>query len=83
MIWHISQIILDVLSLIVFTYVFNQSSGHWLLNDALSFTISICLKLREKTCILVSFDNFIKKEFIVTLELGCLVSNIIKRFVMF
>ncbi len=47
MIWHISQIIVDVFSLIVSTYVFNQSSDNLLLNDALSFTISICLKLKE------------------------------------
>jgi hypothetical protein len=45
--WHISQIIVDVHSLVVFTCVFNQFKGHWLLSDALNFAIFICLKLKK------------------------------------
>jgi len=54
----------------VFTYVFNQSKNHWLLSDALSYVISICLNLKEEPKISNSFDNFMKEEFIVALELG-------------
>jgi hypothetical protein len=31
--WHIFQIIVDVLSHVMSTCVFNQSKGHWLLSD--------------------------------------------------
>jgi hypothetical protein len=30
---HISQIIVDVLSPIMYACVFNQSKGHWMLSD--------------------------------------------------
>jgi hypothetical protein len=43
----IFQIIVDVLSLVVFAYVLNQFKSHWLLSDALNFIISNCLKLKE------------------------------------
>jgi hypothetical protein len=43
--WYIFQVIVNGLSPIVSTYVFNQSKGHWLLSDVLDSTISICLKL--------------------------------------
>jgi hypothetical protein len=45
--WHIYQIVVNRLSLVV-TNVLNQSRGHWLLNDTLHSTISISLKLKEK-----------------------------------
>ncbi len=47
------------------------------LSDALNFNISICLKLKEEKN-LVSFDNFMEKEFIIALELVFLNSNIKK-----
>jgi hypothetical protein len=69
---HISQIIVDVLSHIVFTYVLNQSKGHWLLNDVLNYAIYICLKLKGKKIISISFDSFMEeKPNIVVVELGC------------
>jgi hypothetical protein len=46
--WHICQIIVDCLSLIVTTYILNQFRGHWLLNDAFHFAISMDLKLKNK-----------------------------------
>jgi hypothetical protein len=54
----------------VSTYVFNQSKDHWLLSDVLSYIISICLKLKEESKFSNSFDNFMKEESIVALELG-------------
>jgi hypothetical protein len=80
--WHIFQIIVDVLSPILSTRVFNQYEVHWLLSVVLHFAISICLKLKEFE-ILVSFDNFMEKESIVVFELGFLALNIKKKFVLF
>jgi hypothetical protein len=48
LIWHISQIIFDVLSLIVSACFLNQLHGHWLFSDALNATITMSLKLKEK-----------------------------------
>jgi len=79
--WQIFQIIVDVLSLVVFARVFNQSKGHWLLSNVLNFIISICLKLKEDTWILVFFDNFIEQKSIVILELDFLTLE--KRFEVF
>jgi hypothetical protein len=69
---QIFQIIVGVFSPIVFTYVFNQSRGCWLLNDVLNYAIYICLKLKGKTIISISFDNFMEEQpNIVIVELGC------------
>ncbi len=46
--WHICQIVVDYLSLVVSAYVLNQYTRHWLLSNALHFSISMNLKLREK-----------------------------------
>jgi hypothetical protein len=70
--WHIFQIIVDVLSPIVSTYVFNQFKGCWLSNDALNYTIFICFE------ILSYFDNFMEDESIFVFELGFLAFNIKK-----
>jgi hypothetical protein len=47
--WHIFQIIVDVLSLVVSVYVLNQFRGHWLLFDALNATITMNLKVKEES----------------------------------
>jgi len=52
------------------------------LSDALNFNISICLRLKEEKN-LVSFDNFMEKEFIIVLELNFLDYNIKKKVVVF
>jgi hypothetical protein len=57
--WQIYQIIVDYLSPIVIACVLNQSSGHWLLIDALNYVISLSLKLKEDSAPLVSFDSLI------------------------
>jgi hypothetical protein len=59
--------------------VLNQFRGHWLLNDALIFFISINLKFKDEIETLTSFDNIMEKDASVALELTCLASNIKKR----
>ncbi len=46
--WHISQIVVDVLSLVISACVLNQSHGHWLLSNALNVKITMSLKLKEE-----------------------------------
>ncbi len=67
----------------MFVCIFNQSSGHYLLNNALHSTISICLKLKKESKTLGSFDTFMERESIIVLELGFLASNINFFFVVF
>jgi len=74
--WQIFQIIINCLSLVVFTYVLNQSHGHWLLNDVLHSTISMNLKLREENQVLVSFESLMDDDSVVSDELSLLASNI-------
>ncbi len=48
LIWHISQIIVGIVFLIVIVCILNHSKGHWLLNDVLNIAISMRLKLKEE-----------------------------------
>jgi hypothetical protein len=41
-----------------------------MLNDASSFAIFICLKLKKKIGISSSFNNFMEEESIIVFELG-------------
>jgi hypothetical protein len=66
--------IVDYLRPIVIVCVLNQSSGHWLLYDALNFFITWSLKMKEKTRIQTSFDPLMD-DGRVTLELYLLASN--------
>jgi len=52
LIWHISQIIIDVLSSIISACVLNESRGHWLLFDALNVIIIMSFKFEKKSKIL-------------------------------
>ncbi len=65
---HISHIVVDCLSPIVFTCVLNQSHGHWLLNDALHFVISMSLKLKEENKIIPSFESLMEDDSIISNE---------------
>ncbi len=47
LIWYISQIIVDVLSLVVNACVLNQFRGHWLFSNVLNAIITMGLKLKE------------------------------------
>jgi hypothetical protein len=67
------------MSLVVIACVLNQFKGHWLLDDALYFTKSISLKLREPENA-PSFQTLMEKDSNVTIELICLASNI-KKYV--
>jgi hypothetical protein len=58
---HISQIIVDSLSLIVINCVLNLSHNHLLFNDVLHFFISMMnLKLKEEIKMSHFFDNLIE-----------------------
>jgi hypothetical protein len=59
--WHIFQIIVDALSLVMFICVFNQSKGHWVLSDALNSTLFTCLKFKEEFEISSYFDILWKR----------------------
>ncbi len=48
LIWHTSQIIVDVVFSFVNDYVLNKSHGHWLFFNVLNATITMSLKLKEK-----------------------------------
>jgi hypothetical protein len=76
--WHICQIVVDCLSLILIVCVLNQSRGYWLLSDALHFAISMTLKLREPKNA-PSFQTLMEEDSNVAFELICLASNIRKK----
>jgi len=58
--WHIFQIIhVGCFSLVMCACVLNQSQGDWLLNDALYFIITMCLKMREEVVIPPTIVNLI------------------------
>jgi hypothetical protein len=78
--WHICHIIVDSLGHVVSTCILNQSRGHWLLNDALKFSISMSLKFRDEID-LATFDNLMGKYGNVACELSCLTSNIKKEII--
>ncbi len=59
----------------MFTYILIQSKGHWLLNDALNFAISMSLKFEYESDY-VTFDNLMEEDRNVVYELSCLASNI-------
>jgi hypothetical protein len=61
------------------TCVLNQFKGHWLLSDNLKFYHFHLFEVERKIGIPISFDNFMKEESIVALDLGCLASNIRKK----
>jgi hypothetical protein len=60
-------------------HVLNQSRGHWLLNDALIFFISINLKFKAEIETLTSFDNILEKMQMLLSNLTCMASNIKKK----
>ncbi len=59
----------------MFTCILIQSKGHWLLNDALNFAISMSLKFEYESDY-VTFDNLMEEDRNVVYELSCLASNI-------
>jgi hypothetical protein len=61
--WHISQIIVDALSLVVSACVLNQSHGHLLLSNALNVTIIMSLKLKEEFGISFNLQDLIDDDY--------------------
>jgi len=80
--WHICHIILDSLGVVVFTCILNQSRGHWLLSDALKFSISMSPKFKDEIDS-TTFDNLIEEDGNVGYELSCLASNIKRKLFKF
>ncbi len=75
---HTYQIIVDCFSPIVIAcHVLNQSCGHWLLNDALNYAISMVLKLKDALEILPFIQNLVEEQSIGVDELTSFASNII------
>jgi hypothetical protein len=71
LIWHRSQIIVNILSPIVTIYILNQSRGHWFLSDALQIAISMSLKLKEEMNNLLVLDVLVEfNDFSLDIELG-------------
>ncbi len=68
--WHIFQIIVNVLSLVISDYVLNQSRGHWLLSDALNAIIIMNLKFKEEFRISSNLQDLIDDDSIVAQELS-------------
>jgi len=60
----------------VFACVFNQSHGHWLVNDVLHFVISMSLKLKKENKIILSFESLMEDDSIIFNELSLLAFNI-------
>jgi hypothetical protein len=70
---------MDCLFIIIFVCVFNQSHGHWLLNDAFHFIDLMSLKLKEENEIVPSFEILMEDDSIIVDELALLVFNIRKE----
>jgi len=68
--WHIFQIIVDILSLVVSDYVLNQSRGHWLLSDVLNAIIIMNLIFKEEFQISSNLQDLIDDDSIVAQELA-------------
>jgi hypothetical protein len=79
LIWHILKIIVDSLFHVVIVYILNQSSGHWLLSNALQSTIIMCLKLKEKITNPFALVNLIGDDSRIAFELLLFTSNIKKE----
>jgi hypothetical protein len=66
--WHICCIIVDSLDLVMSIYILNQPRGHWLLNDALNFAISMSLKFRDEIDF-ATFENLMEENGDVVYEI--------------
>jgi hypothetical protein len=66
----------DCLFPIVPACVLNESHGHWLLSDALHFTISMNLRLKEENQIVPSFETLMDDDSIIVDELVLVAFNI-------
>ncbi len=80
--WHGTFVasLFDSLGLIVSACILNQSRDHWLLNDALNFSISMSLEFRDEIDF-ATFDNLMEEDWNVVYELSCLASNINKEVI--
>jgi hypothetical protein len=74
--WFIYQIIIDYLSLVIYTCILNQPVGHWLLSNALNSTITMNSKARDEMHLKLSFEFVMDDDTRVSLKLAIFASNI-------
>jgi hypothetical protein len=74
LIWHISQIIVDCISLLMYVYVLNQSCDHWLLSDASHSTLTMSFKLKEEIKIPPFANNLMEDNSKLVIELALFAS---------
>jgi hypothetical protein len=76
LIWHISQIIVDCISLLMYVYVLNQSCDHWLLTYASHSTLTMSFKLNKEVKTSPSTNNLMEDDSRLVIELALFSSNI-------
>jgi len=79
--WHNSQIIIECLSPIVYACVFNQSRGHWLLNDALHYAIFHEFETEGRKQNISSFESLMENDSIIFNELSLMASNMKRKVI--
>ncbi len=62
------HIIVDSFGHVVHVYILNQFRGHWLLNDALNYAISLSLKFKVENDYII-FNNLMEENGNVVYEL--------------
>jgi len=77
--WHISQIIVDCIYLLIYVYVLNQSYDHWLLTNASHFTLTMSFNLKEEVKISPFTNNLMEDDSRLVIELALFASNILKK----
>jgi len=55
--WVVCEVVVKMLSLIVISYVLNQSCKHWLLGDALQFIITKTCEVHDEVVHVVNLDG--------------------------
>jgi len=61
-IWDVCEVLVKVLSLIINCYVLDQSQKHWLLLDALQFTILTCQDIQEELTFQPIINNLVEED---------------------
>lgn len=60
--WAICDVVVKILSLIMTSYVLNQSCGHYLLGDALQFILTKACEFHDDVNLVVPNNMFIQRQ---------------------